>query len=286
MVASCSFADENQAQLYEQTIHEYRNANQGMDAILKQEKLNELLPGYTENVDEKNLFGDTTQISDDLERKGLTAATQNETTKAVLDGFSERPVVKINLNNPDIQNAQAVEENADAFLDGDFATPRCNIVNTEKSCTESVRVLLEVCDQTPTITIEEKEIQHQESLTGNIPAQTNTQGTFTVPYDGVIQAFSATLKSNNVWLCHRTYVGKINDVLISQMQGQCHKYLGDLHFSNKNLSIRVQKKTPIAFELVGFAKGKWQWTNFELTMMANESKKTAKVTWQEGCRYV
>lgn len=279
-----AFAQKPQA-VFNQTINDYRDANASIEKNLKKYSLNELLPGYTPHVAETDYYAEQTP-SDTLAQQGANAVKKNAITKTVKDNFYKRPLIHINDNDPDMKNSQVIEDNAEDFLNGDLQTQRCTIKTSKKICITSVRTLHQVCDQTPTITIKETTSHHQENSNGSIPAQTNTTGTFTVPYDGVIQAFSVTLKSNNVWVCHRTYVGNVNGVLISQMQGQCHKYLGDLHFSNQNLSIPVKKNTPIAFAMSGYAKGKWQWANFSLTMIADESKKTAQITWQIRCRYV
>jgi len=107
-----------------------------------------------------------------------------------------------------------------------------------------------------------------------------------LPFDGVITAFSVTLKSNDVWVCNRLYQSNLKNVRISQMQGHCGKYLGDLSFSNKKLSIHVKKNQPLTFQLIGTAYGKWQWARYKLTLQMTDTKKTAHVLWQEDCHYV
>jgi len=246
--------------------------------------LSKLIPNVDKVPDEANEYSDVTQINNtDLEDEGRAFQKQDPQANAIMQSIRSHPVFTVDSESDLAKQSKIIESNSKEIATSDVGDERCVVKTVQKTCHMPVRTIHNSCTKTPNILIEQSTIQENESFNGQIPAQTKTTGTFTVPYDGVIQAFSATLKSNNVWVCHRTYIGKVNGAVISQMQGQCHKYLGDLHFSNQNLSIRVKKNTPISFYLSGFSKGKWQRANFSLSMLANETKKTAKITWKESC---
>jgi hypothetical protein len=225
----------------------------------------------------------TNADSGTLDNAARLAQQNDAQAKSTLESILSRPVLTIDENSELVKQSKVIENNAKEIATSDSDDDHCVIQRVQKTCQTPIRTIQHTCTKTPAVFIEQAPIQKNESFSSNIPAQTVNQGTFTVPFDGVITQFSITLKSNDTWLCHSTYQGKLANTLISQMQVNCGHYLGDLSFSNKKLSISVKKNQPITFVLVGTAYGKWRMARYDLTMRADETKKTATITWKEKC---
>ena len=269
---------------FQKTVQEYRHANQSISSLLTSQK--NLLPHYSTEVKETKLYDKTDDENDALGEAGKSSVEANTTMQDLKDNISNRPKINLNLDDPDFQKSELIQENADKILDQGMETSTCKLSLTNQKCIESVRALHRVCVTTPNITIQKTTTNHASDFSGTINATSMTSGTFTVLFDGVITQFSVTLKSPNVWLCHRHYQGFVNGYFLSEVSVNCGHWLGDLHFENTNLSIPVQQNTPIAFHFNGYSQGSWSWANYSVTIRITDTNKTAHITWQEGCQYV
>jgi hypothetical protein len=260
----------------QQSLHALSDANKT--------QLSSMVSEVNQTPAEESYYTTLTNADSGTLDNAARLAQQNDAqAKSTLDSILSRPVLTIDENSDLVRQSKIIEKNAKDIATSRSDNDHCVIQWVQKTCQTPIRMIQNNCTKTPAVLIEQTTIQKNESFSGNIPAQTLRQGTLTVPFDGVITQFSVTLKSNDIWLCHSTYQGKLDNTLISQRQVNCGHYLGDLSFSNKKLSISVKKNQPITFVLVGTAYGKWRIATYELTMMADETQKTATITWKEKC---
>lgn len=230
-------------------------------------------------------------ISDAAIKNAVPSALNKSTGgQAIENTFSQDQEFKVNPKSPEIARSNIMENDAYDVTHGisdkyiqchQHAKSNCHIDYYKAQCTTSESATL-ICYLTPNVTINTVPYKKVVPYSGNIPSSYFTS-TFTVPENGIIKAFSITMHSGNKWRCSGSYQAYVNGVYISSYYPNCGHKLGDLSFSNSNLSISVQANQAINFGISGNVHGTWDRAQYTVQLQVNRVKKTPVITIENSC---
>src|SRR3990167_6638565 len=246
---------------------------------------------YTNNPAETQYYQNG---SSDAAIKNATpnAISQSDNAQNIETNFSKDQAYQVNPSAPEIQKSNLVQTDSYNITHGISdqyvkCVPKnkdhCVVNYTQKICTSVTPTKL-TCDVTPQVTINNVPYQAEATYTGSVSPQNATSGTFTLPESGIMQSFSVTLKSPNIWRCNSNYQGYLNNQYLSTYYPNCGRNLGELSFSSNNLSISIVQNQPISFQIKnGPAFGNWSSANYSVTALVMRYKQVASVTYQNSC---
>src|SRR3990167_7290861 len=162
-------------------------------------------------------------LSDAFSHVGASGSTGNLINQNTLNA----PKYTVNLNSPEIQTGQLIQNNAAAISNGTYKD--CNkqdvtkVVYTNQPCQTGVPISF------PCIRILNVSIQKQynysdpsENLSNRVSPSGSSATVHLDVQEGIIKSFSMHVRdASNPWSCHQTYSLSINGVQIAQYHGSC-----------------------------------------------------------------
>ncbi|OGT41469.1 MAG: hypothetical protein A3F13_03425 [Gammaproteobacteria bacterium RIFCSPHIGHO2_12_FULL_40_19] len=210
---------------------------------------------YTSNPSATRYYKNGTDDSD-IKNDTKSAVTNSAGAQTIESTFGKDQAFAVNPNAPEITQSNIMQQDAynithgisDQYIQCVPQSNACTTTYTQKICT-SVKPASLSCVVTPVITINSVPYQVEATYTGNITPSNAYQGTFQLPESGILQSFSVTMKSSNIWRCSSNYQGYVSNDYISTYYPHCGNKLGDLSFFSNNLSITVAANTAILFKI-------------------------------------
>lgn len=247
---------------------------------------------YTPNPDQTKYYQGGTSDSA-IKNDTPNALNASSGGQAIETTFGRNQQFSVNPSSPEIQRSKIMEKDSYNITHGisdqyvqcqKQDQSNCNTDYYQSQCLASTPTKL-ICYLTPNVTVNETPYQMTVPYNGSIPSSTS-QNTFLLPEDGVIKHFSIVMHSSNIWRCHGTYQAYVNGVYISTYYPSCDNKLGDLSFSNSNLSIAIKAGVPITFRISGNTHGTWGWANYSVSLLVNRIKKTPVITIENSCQSI
>ncbi len=244
------------------------------------------LPNFNPNPEETQYFG----MSDaEIRQAGLSKTGSDEVGSVINNSFKNRPKITINSASPEIQKSALMQQDAYNITHGisdQYVScenqKTCHTEYYDATCNSTANSSL-TCYQTPVVTLVDEPYQTQVAYSGVISETSNNSGTITLPEDGTMVSFSASLNSGNVWRCNTPYNAYVNGGWVGSSTGHCGHDLGGLGFSAGNLNIPMTKDKPNVFSFSGPSYGYWRSANYSLTMNVTRYRKVPQVTTQNTC---
>lgn len=219
-----------------------------------------------------------------LEEAGREKQAKTPQTDALVQTIKERPLFSIDENSDWIQEGKAIEKNAKAIVDQSVQHDQsCQVTEKEVRCTEPIRSFTKICLNIPQVVIKTSHQFKSMTFTGTIPPQSSTTGYIHILKTGRVTSFSVVMRSSNVWVCHQNYKAFLKGDVIANRSVNCGQWLGDLSFSNTQLSIPVVATERVAFHLNGTTYGPWNRATYTLVMQVDTVPHEPVVTWKEQC---
>src|SRR3990167_3590079 len=196
------------------------------------------------------------------------------------------PKYTVNLNSPEIQTGQLIQNNAAAISNGTYKD--CNkqdvtkVVYTNQTCQTGVPISF------PCILILNVSIQkqyHYFNLSENLSNRVSPSASSAIVHldakEGMIQSFSMHVHdTSNPWSCFQNYYLSINGNKVAQYHGSCGNRLGDLQFDAHNLQINfTQNAVQISLSYGNFS-GSFTGSTI---LSVKQEKDIATDAWSSSC---
>lgn len=244
---------------------------------------------YTSDPAQTQYYGS----SDSAMNAAVPAELQKSTGGQVIENtIGQDESYKVSPKSPEIQRSSIMENDAYNITHGisdqyvqchKHTHSDCHMSYYTQQCTTSVSENL-TCYLTPTVVINVVPYKKVVTYTGEITPTSNYTGTFTLPEAGVIQSISVVMHSGNIWRCHSNYQASVSNTYISTYYPSCDRNLGDMSYSNSNLSITVQNGQAIQFAISGGPSyGNWQYAHYSVSLLVSRTKKVPQITVNNSC---
>ena len=221
-------------------------------------------------------------LSDAFSHVGASGSTGNLINQNTLNA----PKYTVNLNSPEIQTGQLIQNNAAAISNGTYKD--CNkqdvtkVVYTNQTCQTGVPISF------PCILILNVSIQkqyHYFNLSENLSNRVSPSASSAIVHldakEGMIQSFSMHVHdTSNPWSCFQNYYLSINGNKVAQYHGSCGNRLGDLQFDAHNLQINfTQNAVQISLSYGNFS-GSFTGSTI---LSVKQEKDIATDAWSSSC---
>lgn len=219
------------------------------------------------------------------------AVSNSAGAQTIENTFGKDQAFAVNPNAPEIARSNIMQQDAydvthgisDQYIQCVPKSNACTTTYTQKICTSAKPTSL-ACVVTPVVTINSVPYQAVVVYNGSITPSNAYQGTFQLPESGILQNFSVTMKSGNIWSCFSNYQGYVNNDYISTYYPNCGNRLGDLSFFSNSLSTNIEANAQIPFQIKGGpAFSNWEWANYSVALLVTRYKNVPTVTMSNSC---
>lgn len=213
--------------------------------------------------------------------------TPNSVGHIVQSNTISRPRYTVNLNSPEIQTGQLIQQNATQIAEGTYKDCKekstTKVVYTNETCQTGMPLNFH-CERNLTVSVQKQKynVDVPQDLSGRVSQkQLNSQTVHVDQSEGSVKSISMHVRNGwNIWSCSQTYYLSINGVKVAQYHGSCGNRLGDLQFNANNLSIPFSNNSFVISISPGLLFGSFSGT---VTLSVQKEKNNATDNWVSSC---